>query len=431
LLLQLNTNAQEIIVPLGKTTTQDYLSKEIKSFRDEPGISPVTEQLFNQEKLLFPKDTTNSFFFSVYAGSKKDDSHLAIMVIPSQKGEHLYIDLNNDNNLTNDGGPFFFSKSDNEFAFFIKETADSSQKSGRLLLRYPREAFEDSTKLNAFKKENFDKDGNLNEYWTNNWRRHNPSFNGKKGSFYYIDRLNIRQGKITIDNSTYTIALYDWSANGLYNDEHDKLMVDLNQDSNLSHSDSREIFGLNESLTIQKKAYKVSQIDPYGERLTLKKVNKKTDPNYISFSDSIKIDTRFEDHFPARLNEEFWKLEFKSLNENLISVSSLKGQFILINFWGEWCKPCYKEIPLFVEANKMYPAKKLRIISFLKTYNMKKAREVILKNNMDWIHVRSNQKIENDFKVSTFPRNILVYPDGKKVLLSGGIEKGFFDYYIK
>ena len=32
------------------------------------------------------------------------------------------------------------------------------------------------------------------------------------------------------------------------------------------------------------------------------------------------------------------------------SIAALKGQWVVINYWARWCKPCVKEIP---ELNKL------------------------------------------------------------------------------
>lgn len=37
-----------------------------------------------------------------------------------------------------------------------------------------------------------------------------------------------------------------------------------------------------------------------------------------------------------------------------VSLSSLEGQVVLINFWATWCKPCLKEIPALSAAYKKY-----------------------------------------------------------------------------
>jgi peroxiredoxin len=38
-------------------------------------------------------------------------------------------------------------------------------------------------------------------------------------------------------------------------------------------------------------------------------------------------------------------------NNETVSLSSLKGQTVIVNFWASWCKPCRKEIP---ELNNIY-----------------------------------------------------------------------------
>lgn len=37
-----------------------------------------------------------------------------------------------------------------------------------------------------------------------------------------------------------------------------------------------------------------------------------------------------------------------------VSLSSLKGQVVLINFWATWCGPCRREMPLLEQIQKKY-----------------------------------------------------------------------------
>lgn len=42
-------------------------------------------------------------------------------------------------------------------------------------------------------------------------------------------------------------------------------------------------------------------------------------------------------------------VEFEKLDGDLVALSDLEGQIVLLNFWGTWCAPCRREIPELVE----------------------------------------------------------------------------------
>lgn len=39
--------------------------------------------------------------------------------------------------------------------------------------------------------------------------------------------------------------------------------------------------------------------------------------------------------------------------EDQVSIAQHKGQWVFVNYWAEWCKPCIKEIP---ELNQLHAA---------------------------------------------------------------------------
>jgi len=97
-----------------------------------------------------------------------------------------------------------------------------------------------------------------------------------------------------------------------------------------------------------------------------------------------------------------------------------KGKYVLIDFWGTWCKPCIEQIPELVEfweKNKQ----DIVLISVLhdEESNIEKARKIVADNGMDWIHVwddTRDSKWAKPMGINAYPGFIFV--DKDNVVLS-------------
>lgn len=55
-------------------------------------------------------------------------------------------------------------------------------------------------------------------------------------------------------------------------------------------------------------------------------------------------------------------INFATLDGKTLSLASLKGRWVLINFWASWCAPCIDELPNLVRAQDQYGGLGLKII---------------------------------------------------------------------
>jgi thiol-disulfide isomerase/thioredoxin len=81
----------------------------------------------------------------------------------------------------------------------------------------------------------------------------------------------------------------------------------------------------------------------------------------------------------------------KDLQGNKISFTSLKGKWILINYWAGWCKTCIAEIPEFNRFYKKHANDPVALFAVnydaLPTY---KQNDLIQKLNIQYPSLRSN-----------------------------------------
>jgi thiol-disulfide isomerase/thioredoxin len=56
-------------------------------------------------------------------------------------------------------------------------------------------------------------------------------------------------------------------------------------------------------------------------------------------------------------------LELQDLSGQPQSLSHLKGNIVVLNFWATWCVPCREEMPLLVSLQKHYEARGVQVIA--------------------------------------------------------------------
>lgn len=102
-----------------------------------------------------------------------------------------------------------------------------------------------------------------------------------------------------------------------------------------------------------------------------------------------------------------------------VSLSSLKGKYVLIDFWASWCGPCRRENPNVKRLYDKYAGKNFEILSVSLDNSSDRWKQAIEKDGMNWLHVSDLKKWDSaaaaDYGVRSIPFTVLVDPEGKIV----------------
>ena len=119
------------------------------------------------------------------------------------------------------------------------------------------------------------------------------------------------------------------------------------------------------------------------------------------------------------------------INGKPLTLSSLRGKWLILDFWGSWCSWCIKGMPKMKEYYAKY-AGKLEILGVDCNDTVEKWKNAVAKHEIPWLHVYwDKEKGDNPLElygVQGFPTKVVVDPEGKITKIIVGEDPAFYDY---
>jgi peroxiredoxin len=120
----------------------------------------------------------------------------------------------------------------------------------------------------------------------------------------------------------------------------------------------------------------------------------------------------------------------------MISLSSFRGSYLLVDFWAKWCKPCRLENPNIVRAYNKFHDKGFEILGVSLDRNRADWLKAIKEDGLTWTHVSDLKFWQSEvvplYSIKGIPFAVLLDPEGKiiaKNLRGSALEKKLEEIY--
>ena len=100
-----------------------------------------------------------------------------------------------------------------------------------------------------------------------------------------------------------------------------------------------------------------------------------------------------------------------------LSLESLRGQVVLLDFWASWCGPCRRENPNVVRMYHKFKGAGFEILGVSLDDRRERWEKAIAQDQLDWLHVSDLQGWSSAFGrlygVTSIPQTVLLDRDGR------------------
>lgn len=117
------------------------------------------------------------------------------------------------------------------------------------------------------------------------------------------------------------------------------------------------------------------------------------------------------------------------INGKELSLNSLRGKYVVLDFWGSWCIWCIRGVPKMKEYYEKY-AGKYEVLGIDCRDSESKWKDAVEFYKLPWLHVYnpSDSKLLADYGIKGFPTKIIIDPQGRVDKVLVGESEAFYQY---
>lgn len=219
---------------------------------------------------------------------------------------------------------------------------------------------------------------------------------------FYFEEVTSLKSDIFLNDNLYKITIINRFFSKYYDRKNSMFLISKNEITT-----SNEFIPLKDTFFLEGFKFYIQDINQLGDSL------------------SYKI---YQNNLNIGFKEDNYSYDFSSKNlvdGKIRGLQNIKSDFILLDFWGTWCKPCIELTPQIKNFQKKY-SNRLQIISIAFENDTLKVVKYLKKNKINWINFIVNTEnnknnLINKFQIDTYPTFILIDKERKIIYREYGI----------
>lgn len=129
--------------------------------------------------------------------------------------------------------------------------------------------------------------------------------------------------------------------------------------------------------------------------------------NFITYVDKMKL---------TAVGQPAPEIALPNPEGQIVKLSSMKGKYVLLDFWAKWCGPCRQENPNVVRVYQKYKDKGFTVYGVSLDRKKEDWLQAIKEDNLTWTHVSDLKYWQSDaaktYNITGIPFSLLLDPNG-------------------